>query len=566
MPAGSYSFLKNDNRIEYILGLFCLLIYAGTLFFPLLDKDAAHHANIALNMYQTGDYISLVDRGKDYLDKPHLLFWASLISFKIFGINTFAHRLPAMLFALLSVYSTYKLTRHLTDRTTARIAAIMLATAQAFVLSISDARMETPLTAGIIFGLWQLILYTGKKKFLNLLLGTFGVALAFSTKGWLGPVIVFISIFFHLLLSRQWRVFALPQTWLFVPLFFIFISPILYAYYLQFDLHPEKFIRGRNNISGIQFILWGQLFERYKGFDEGGRYSDPFFLYHTFLWAFFPWCIAAYMAILFWFRRMLWLKKWRHPVNFAILAFVFILVALSFSKFKMPHYIIMLFPLATIFTAPYLRHVLSFRKAIRIFFPLQIVFAFIVVLLAAALNYYFFKPVNWLLLITGPALLMGLIWLLVTKTLKKGIKIVYISAAVSILFNFLLNYNFFPQLLKYQGGNEMAKEMKEKNIMIPDEQIMLIETSVHSFDFYRGYCHAVSPPVEDFDKNFSAIKDNYFLINRDNRNKLQEQGFRVEPVIGQKDYNVAKVSLKFLNPASREKRMDTLMLVKIYKL
>ncbi|MGZ8559746.1 MAG: ArnT family glycosyltransferase [Chitinophagaceae bacterium] len=565
MLAGSYSILRNDNRIEYILGLFCLLIYAGTLFFPLLDKDAAHHANIALNMYQTGDYISLVDRGKDYLDKPHLLFWTTLASFKIFGINTFAHRLPAMLFALLSVYSTYKLTRHLTDRTTARIAAIMLATAQAFVLSISDARMETPLTAGIIFGLWQLILYTGKKKIFNLLLGTFGVALAFSTKGWLGPVIIFISIFFHLLLNRKWRVFAMPKTWLFVPLFFIFISPILYAYYLQFDLHPEKLIRGRNNISGIQFILWGQLFERYKGFDEGGRYSDPLFLYHTFLWAFFPWCIAAYMAILFWFRRMLWLRKWRHPVNFAILAFVFILVALSFSKFKMPHYIIMLFPLATIFTAPYLRHVLSFRKAIRIFFPLQIVFAFIVVLLAAALNYYFFKPVNWLLLMTGPVLLMGLIWLLATKTLKKGIKVIYISAGVSILFNLLLNYNFFPQLLKYQAGNEMAKEMKKKNIIIPDDQIMLIEPSAHSFDFYRGYNHAIAPPVEEFEINFEKIKDKYFLINRDNRNKLSAQGFWIEPVISQKDYNVAKVSLKFLNSASREKRMDTLMLVKIYK-
>ena len=61
------------------------------------------------------------------------------------------------------------------------------------------------------------------------------------------------------------------------------------------------------------------------------------------------------------------------------------------------------------------------------------------------------------------------------------------------------------------------------------------------------------------------IKDNYFLINRDNRNKLKEQGFRVEPIISQKDYNVAKVSLKFLNPATREKRMDTVMLVKIYK-
>ena len=68
-------------------------------------------------------------------------------------------------------------------------------------------------------------------------------------------------------------------------------------------------------------------------------------------------------------------------------------------------------------------------------------------------------------------------------------KIIYVSALVSLLFNFLLYYNFFPQLLTYQAGNEMVKQMKEKNIEIPDQQIMLIETNAHSFDFYAGYCH-----------------------------------------------------------------------------
>lgn len=564
MFSNSYGPIRNDNRVEYIIGIFCLVIYSGTFFFPLLDKDAAHHANIALYMYQTGDYISLVDRSHDYLDKPHLLFWASLISFKIFGINTFAHRLPAMLFALLSIYSTYKLTRYLTDRTTARIAAIILATAQSFVLSITDARMETPLTAGIIFGLWHLIVYTDKKKFTNLLAGVAGVALAFSTKGWLGPVIVFIALFFHILLNRRWRIFAIPQTWLFIPLFFALISPVLYAYYIQFDLHPEKIIRERNNISGIQFILWGQLFERYKGFDEGGRYSDPLFLYHTFLWAFFPWCIIAYAALLFWLRRMVWFKKWSHPVNFASLSFLLIMVALSFSKFKMPHYIIMLFPLATIFTASYLRHTLSFRKGIKLFFPVQVAFAIIAIILAIVLNFYFFKPASLIVIIASSLLLAGMIWLLYSKTLNKGIKIIYISAAASVFFNFLLNYNFFPQLLKFQGGNEMAKQMQKQKLRINDTQILLIETNAHSYDFYRGYIHPLAPPIMDLKKEYPQIKESYFLINRDIRNQIEEQGFIVKPIISVKDYNVAKVSLKFLNPATRFQRMDTLMLVKIY--
>ena len=154
--------LEQEDAVQYLIGLFCLFVYAGSLFFPLMDKDAAHHANIALRMLQFNDYVSLVDRHMEYLDKPHFLFWVSAASFKIFGVNTFAFRLPAVIFGLISIFSTYKLARHLSNKTTAKLAAVMLGTAQGFILSINDARMETPLMAAIIFGLWQLIVFIDK--------------------------------------------------------------------------------------------------------------------------------------------------------------------------------------------------------------------------------------------------------------------------------------------------------------------------------------------------------------------------------------------------------------------
>ena len=229
----------------------------------------------------------------------------------------------------------------------------------------------------------------------------------------------------------------------------------------------------------------------------------------------------------------------------------------------MPHYLIMLFPLATIFTAPYLRHVLSFRKGVKLFLPLQAFLAIVMILLAAALNYYFFRTVSWIS-VMGPLLLAWIIALWINKPLHKGIKIIYISAAASLLFNFMLNYNFFPQLLKYQGGNEMVKVMKEKNIIIPGGDIILLEPNAHSFDFYTAYNH-VLVPLEDFDKNYPALKDKHFFLSLSDRNVLQQQGYRVEPLVSQRDYNIAKVSLKFLNPAGRKKRLDTLMLARIYR-
>ena len=47
--------------------LFVLLggVYFAGLFVPLMDNDSAHHANIALHMYLSGDYVNLVDKGTD---------------------------------------------------------------------------------------------------------------------------------------------------------------------------------------------------------------------------------------------------------------------------------------------------------------------------------------------------------------------------------------------------------------------------------------------------------------------------------------------------------------------
>lgn len=556
--------LEKEDSFQYTLAGLCLLVYVGALFFPLVDKDAAHHANIALHMLQFNDYTSLVDRHTEYLDKPHFLFWISAASFKIFGVNTFAYRLPAILCGLLSIYSTYKLSRHLSSKTTAKLAAVMLATAQGFILSINDARMETPLMAAIIFGLWQLIVYADNRKFINILLAALGVAMAFSTKGWIGPAITLFSAFLYILLNKKWNVFTEVKTWLFIPFLFLFISPVLYAYYLQFDQHPEKVVRNMTNISGVKFILWDQNFERFGGdnFIKGGRNSSVFFLYHTFLWAFFPWCVIAYVAVIFWIRRMVIFKKWRYPFNFAALAFAFILFTISFSKFKMPHYVFMLLPLAALFTAPYLRLVLSYRKPLRVLYPLQVTFAILVVAATLILNYYFFPPENVFIQIVGPLLIIALFFMLVKKQWIIPVKLVYITVFFAIVFNIYMNYNFFPGLMKFQGGNELAFQMKKEKLQISEKDILLIDVNAHTFDFYRGYNHDIIG-TNVLAAQLPNLGDKYFLLTTSLSRNLPADTFVIKPVISHVDYNVTTLKLKFLNPKTRASKLDTLMLAKI---
>jgi 4-amino-4-deoxy-L-arabinose transferase-like glycosyltransferase len=555
--------LEQENRSVYLIGFLCLLVYVGSLFFPLMDKDAAHHANIALHMLQYNDYLSLVDRDLDYLDKPHLLFWSSALSFKLFGVNTFAHRLPAILYALITLLSTYRLTLRLTDKSTARLAAIMLATAEGFILSINDARMETPLSAGIMLGMWQLISYVDTRKWSNLIFAALGAAIAFSTKGWVGPGIIFVATFFYILFQKKWDVLTNIRTWVFIPLLFLFISPVIYAYYYQYDLHPHKVIRNMSNISGIKFILWEQNFERFGGdnFNKGGRNSSYFFLYHTFLWAFFPWCLFAYMALVYWIKRMLVDREWKTTINFAALTFGLVLFGISFSKFKMPHYIFMLMPLASIFTAVYVRRLLSKETAAKWFLTIHQIFAVLVLIGTIILNFYFFKPFSFWVWLGGGILIIGLLNLMWQSAADKGLKLVYVSAGFSLLFNFFANYSFFPNLFKYQGGNELVKVMKERNIKVPDEKIFLLDNNAHTFDFYLGYNHHVA----DITRPELLDSSKYYLISSPMANNLVDKGYRIDTIASHVDYNVSTLKLKFLNPKTRESKLDTLMLARIIK-
>lgn len=153
------------SRSLYIF-LFSLLgvVYITGLFVPLMDSDSAHHADIALRMYLTGDYVTLADFAGNYLDKPHLHFWLCAFSYKIFGVTGFAYKLPSFLFTVLGTYSTYRIGKSLYNNEVGKLAALMVASAFAYILANNDVRMDAILTACIAFSTWQLIALFSAKK------------------------------------------------------------------------------------------------------------------------------------------------------------------------------------------------------------------------------------------------------------------------------------------------------------------------------------------------------------------------------------------------------------------
>lgn len=528
------------------------VVYIIGLFVPLMDNDSAHHADIALRMYLTGDYVNLIDLGADYLDKPHLHFWLSALSYNIFGVTGFAYKFPSFLFTILGTYSTFRLGKGLYNAEVGRLAALMVASAFAYILANNDVRMDAILTASVIFATWQLVDWVGKKRLLNAVGAALGLALGFCTKGHIAVFTPAVSVFFYVLYKKDWQAFYHWQLLVVVFAFALFISPVVYCYYLQYDLHPEKVIRGKSGRSGVAFILWQQNFERFQGdsFGSDAKNDYAFFL-HSFLWAFAPWSVVAFVAL---FHRLknFFSRRWEWLTTATVLVMA---LMLTFSGFKLPHYLNIIFPVAAVMTASFLYKRWERRKNLKPFLLTQIMVCTLCLLIAGAVNAWAF-PASKPFVIVGFLLLLGVVAVLLLRVRLQLPKLVVASVLTSTLVFYLLNSNFYPQLLKYQAGNELAFGTKGK---VDPKQVWFWPGVISSsYVFYTAELRK-----EYTDSVLQKPSPVWVMTDAQRLPEIARKGLPVLQTYEHVDYEITRLQLRFVNPASREKELTKLLLVRV---
>lgn len=103
---------------------FMLLFLLGTR--GLNEPDEGRYAEIAREMIEDGDWLVPHLNGFAHMQKPPLIYWFTAASFRCFGLNEWAARLPSALAAMGSVWMTFFITRRLWGHHRAHVAAIML--------------------------------------------------------------------------------------------------------------------------------------------------------------------------------------------------------------------------------------------------------------------------------------------------------------------------------------------------------------------------------------------------------------------------------------------------------
>jgi 4-amino-4-deoxy-L-arabinose transferase-like glycosyltransferase len=541
-----------SNSIYKFLFALLGLVYIIGLFVPLMDNDSAHHADIALHMYLTGDYVSLVDHAGDYLDKPHLHFWLSALSYKVFGVTTFAYKLPSFLFTILGTYSTYRLGKALYNTEVGKLAALIIASSFAYILANNDVRMDAMLTAAVAFATWQLVDFIQHKRIFNVMGAALGLALGFCTKGHIGVFIPAVAAFAYILYRKDWKLLLNWQWLLLLVLFGLFISPVVYCYYLQYNLHPEKIVRGKNNINGVNFILINQSVERFSGEMGKAAKNDYLFFIHSFLWAFAPWSVLAYIAVAVRIKNFLRRKEeWLTTVVFIIMVLI-----VSFSGFKLPHYLNIVFPVSAVMVASFIINKQNDKGWTKRIFTIQSINIALLLLVAGIINGWAFAPTKvWV--VGGTILLLAVVFHFIKSKVYSPLqKAVTFSVATMAFVFFLLNSNFYPQLLTYQGGNELAFAARKK--VNTDDVYFWNNNYSSSFNFYTA---SLRKPFAD--SVLQPGKKIWLLYDIRFDKEIKSAGYKVVPRYTAIDYEITRLNIKFVNPASREKECTKLVLAEI---
>ncbi|HEX8357335.1 MAG TPA: glycosyltransferase family 39 protein, partial [Segetibacter sp.] len=285
------------NPVVTLLFAACIIVYLFGMQLTLMDIDAAQYASISREMLTNGNFLHLFDNGADYLDKPPMLFWLSALSMKIFGINHFAYRIPSFFFALLAVYSTYRLALLFYLKEVAIFAALILASCQAMFLIMHDVRTDTVLMGWVICSIWQIAEWNENKKFSAFIFGCVAIAGGMMTKGPIALIVPIAAFAPHWILRREWKAFIKWEYLLGIAIIAVLLVPMSIGLYQQFDLHPEKVVNGKTGVSGLSFFYWTQSFGRITGESTWKEYGYFSFLMQNMLWSFLPWIIFFLIAL-----------------------------------------------------------------------------------------------------------------------------------------------------------------------------------------------------------------------------------------------------------------------------
>jgi 4-amino-4-deoxy-L-arabinose transferase-like glycosyltransferase len=174
---------------------------------PLLGPDEPRYAQVAREMFVTGDLITPTLGHHTWFEKPALLYWMIAAAFKVFGVSEWSARLGPALCGLLTIAAVWCVGREI-DREDPRGFAfwsvVVTASCLGLIVFSRAASFDVVITMTTTWSLAFFVMHELRHK-RSLLAGFYVfVGLSLLAKGLVGIVIPFGVVGLYYLLRRAW--------------------------------------------------------------------------------------------------------------------------------------------------------------------------------------------------------------------------------------------------------------------------------------------------------------------------------------------------------------------------
>jgi len=305
----------------------------------IIDYDEGYYAQAAKGMAESGNWVTPYVNGVRFLEKPPFLYWLAAASFKVFGINEFALRLPTALAVISLVWVVLLIGLKIAGPRTAWIAGLSTAFCAGTYIFTRETLHDVWLVVFIAFAVYAFVdWYMDPQRSLRrALLFYAATAGAFMCKSLIGIAFPLGIVVVFFILSRempQWRTLhTIPGVSLFLVL-----------------TVPWHWLAALQNKGFLEFFFWGEQILRFFGKREPPvLWSLPLLTFWGLIlvWL-FPWIVFVPAAI----------KANRNPVEQRdrvllrlVIAWASVILGFFSISNRLEHYAFPAFPAISLFIA-----------------------------------------------------------------------------------------------------------------------------------------------------------------------------------------------------------------------
>ena len=212
----------------------------------------------------------------------------------------------------------------------------------------------------------------------------------------------------------------------------------------------------------------------------------------------------------------------------------------------MPHYIFVVYPLASVITAKFLYDLFYLKKWVKWEKGLYYFHLFIWGLLwiaIIAITSLVFEEVSKIVPVMAIVGLGIFIWVAAKKTALIPTQLV-MALMTSIGVNIFLSTTFYPNLLKFQMGNDAAKAIKEKRLNVKEINLYGIHNS-NALHFYSKH-------IFPYKSNKLLFKPQDKVLTSKDSVAVFKYLFPSATLVHEgNQFAVSLLTIQFLNPATR---------------